>query len=107
MRTNTELDYDGVPLADGHHLATEVTVGTIIFDEELNELKEAVCFMMHSTYKAKEAAGTTGHAEQIAEEAADTVTAITTLCEAIGIDANMRSDAVETVNMKNRARGRL
>jgi hypothetical protein len=38
MRSNsTEYDYDGWPIPEGHHLATEVTIGTIIFDDLLNE----------------------------------------------------------------------
>ena len=43
----------------------------------------------------------------IAEEAADTITAITTLCEALGISAEMRDGAQRRVNEKNRKRGRL
>lgn len=43
----------------------------------------------------------------VAEEAADTITAITTLCEALGIDADARDEAQRQVNRKNRERGRL
>ena len=32
-----EYDYDGIPLPEGHHLATEVTIGTIVFDDVLTE----------------------------------------------------------------------
>lgn len=44
---------------------------------------------------------------RIADEAADTITAITTLLEAIGIDAKARDEAQRRVNEKNRKRGRL
>jgi len=43
----------------------------------------------------------------IAEEAADTITSITTMLEALGIDADMRDEAQRCVNKKNRERGRL
>ena len=43
----------------------------------------------------------------VAEEAADTITAITTMLEALGIDAEMRDEAQRRVNNKNRERGRL
>lgn len=43
----------------------------------------------------------------ISEEAADTITAITTLCEALGIGADMRDEAQRRVNAKNRKRNRL
>lgn len=48
-----------------------------------------------------------GNAIRVADEAADTITAITTLCEAVGIDEEMRSEAQRRVNEKNRNRGRL
>ena len=67
-------------------------------DEELNELKEAVILYSSSDY---------GNLECIAEEAADTITAITTMLEALGIDAEMRDEAQRRVNDKNRKRGRL
>lgn len=44
---------------------------------------------------------------RIAEEATDTITSITTMLEALGIDAEMRDDAQRRVNEKNRRRGRL
>ena len=43
----------------------------------------------------------------VAEEAADTITAITTMLEALGIDAEMRDEAQRQVNERNRERGRL
>ena len=45
--------------------------------------------------------------EELAEEAADTITAITSMLEAFGIDAEMRDEAQRRVNSKNRERGRL
>lgn len=67
-------------------------------DEEVNELKEAVILYSSSDY---------GNLERIADEAADTITAITTMLEALGIDAEMRDEAQRRVNAKNRERGRL
>ena len=43
----------------------------------------------------------------IAEEAADTITAITSMLEAMGINEEMRQEAQERVNRKNEERGRL
>lgn len=43
----------------------------------------------------------------IAEEAADTITAITTMLEVMGIDCDMRNQAQIMVNRKNESRGRL
>lgn len=75
-------------------------------DEELNEMKEAVYFSSPGdflvNYIKPEAAR-----ERIAEEAADTITAITTMLEALGIDAEMRDEAQRRVNEKNRKRNRL
>ena len=75
-------------------------------NEELDELKEAVYFSAPGNFPADyikpEAAR-----ERIAEEAADTITAITTMLEALGIDAEMRDEAQRRVNAKNKERGRL
>lgn len=77
-------------------------------DEELNELKQAI-FVLYSLdadamqySKVPECA-----AEEIPREAADTITAITTMLEALGINAEMRDEAQRWVNEKNRKRGRL
>jgi NTP pyrophosphatase (non-canonical NTP hydrolase) len=83
-------------------------------DEELNELKAAVlCTATQYGYISEQcqkidivSAGET-ETEELAEEAADTITAITTLCEALGIGAEMRDEAQRRVNDKNRERGRL
>ena len=77
-------------------------------DEELNELKwelavhpqklEACEFAEHLRPVEK---------TTIAEEAADVIVATTTLLEALGIDADMRGEALRRVNEKNRKRDRL
>lgn len=48
-----------------------------------------------------------GTDECIAEEAADTITAITSMLEVIGIDERIRQEAQERVNRKNREMGRI
>lgn len=45
--------------------------------------------------------------DTISEEAADTITAITSMLEAMGIDEGMRQEAQRWVNEKNRERGRI
>lgn len=74
-------------------------------DEELNELKAGVFAIGNLDDTPNETP--TGFFPFIAEEAADTITAITTLLEALGIDAEMRDEAQRRVNSKNRERGRL
>ena len=73
-------------------------------NEELDELKEAYFNDVYSDgyHMSKEE-----WQMMISEEAADTITAITTLLEALGIDAEMRDEAQRRVNEKNRKRGRL
>ena len=98
---------------DEHGNIREQTVKALLgkIDEELNELKESIFLgaerhmSVSSAYCRK-----TMYAEEkemIAEEAADTITAITTLLEALGIDAEMRDAAQRRVNAKNLERGRL
>ena len=84
---------------DEHGAIKEQTVKALIakIDEELTELKQAVFIRRY--FKNME--------ERIAEEAADTITAITTMLEALGIDAEMRDEAQRRVNEKNRKRNRL
>ena len=78
---------------------------------ELDELKEAILFFAEVSIKTKaiEAKDELRQVdkEDIAEEAADTITAITTMLEALGIDAEMRDEAQRRVNGRNRERGRL
>ncbi len=84
---------------DEHGETREQTVKELLakIDEELTELKQVVFIRRY--FKNME--------ERIAEEAADTITAITTMLEALGIDAEMRDEAQRRVNAKNRERGRL
>jgi len=82
-------------------------------DEELNELKESVFGYHGAQIKLANMAEhesrliDSAEREMIAEEAADTITAITTLLESLGIDEEMRLQAQERVNFKNGQRGRL
>ncbi len=69
-------------------------------NEELDELKEAI-------YKGKGSLIGNPWECYVAEEAADTITAITTLLESIGINEKFRDEAQMRVNEKNRKRGRL
>jgi len=86
---------------DEHGEIREQTVKRLLakIDEELNELKQAV-FLADSLPHGQLIGA-------VAEEAADTITAITTMLEALGIDAEMRNEAQRRVNEKNRERGRL
>ena len=65
-------------------------------NEELDELKEEVLWFRKKRNK-----------ERIADEAADTITAITSMLEAMGIDEQQRQAAQRRVNEHNRERGRL
>lgn len=82
-------------------------------DEELNELKEAIIggeyadLRLWSVVEGESRILFPQEKERIAEEAADTITAITTLCHALGIDAKMRNEAQRRVNRRNMERGRL
>lgn len=101
---------------DEHGDIKEQTVKRLFakIDEELNELKAAVlCTATQYGYISEQcqkidivSAGET-ETEELAEEAADTITAITSMLEAFGIDAEMRDEAQRRVNSKNRERGRL
>ena len=77
-------------------------------NEELDELKEAVQIGVAGLRSyACDSYISEGALEIIADEAADTITAITTLCEAIGIDADARAAAIARCNKRNQDRGRL
>lgn len=108
------LDIDGFPLSDfsvrplpclrdEHGEIAAQTVKRLFakINEELDELKE--CIFIYSSRSTMY----DGELDDIAEEAADTITAITTMLEALGIDAEMRDEAQRRVNDKNRKRGRL
>jgi len=76
-------------------------------DEELNELKQALIRYQSFDLPCVVLCRNSTIGKEIAEEAADTITAITTMLEALGIDAEMRDEAQRRVNAKNRERGRL
>ena len=78
-------------------------------NEELDELKAAVLREVTTRNNLDDLSdGVDDDTDtDIAEEAADTITAITTMLEALGIDAEMRDEAQRRVNEKNRSRGRL
>ena len=95
---------------DEHGVISGQTVKQLLakIDEELNELKwELGLHPVNST--ACEFAEHLSQVERItiAEEAADTITAITTMLAALGIYAKIRNDAQERVNQKNFERARL
>ena len=96
-------------ILDEHGDIKEQTVKTLFakIDEELNELKDSVVYGVDSGRLLSVAKDKTFCPEYIAEEAADTITAITTMLEALGIDAEMRDEAQERVNQKNFERARL
>lgn len=94
---------------DEHGAIKEQTIKAMFskINEELDELKELI--LINNCLSGK--TGIYSHGceleARMAEEAADTITAITTLLEALGIDAEMRDEAQRRVNQKNRDRGRL
>lgn len=82
-------------------------------NQELDELKEACGFVReHNFDTVGEFRGCQFNRrfdcidifQNIAEEAAGVITAITTMLEAIGIDAEMRDEAQRRVNSRNRGR---
>jgi len=85
-------------------------------DEELNELKEAVLIDNQGMTVNSELNTRAKYALMneeryikmiVAEEAADVITAITSMLDVMGIDERMRQEAQERVNRKNEERGRL
>ena len=96
---------------DEHGETREQTVKALFskIDEELNELKAAVLREVTTRNDLYDICnGVDDDTDtDIADEAADTITAITTMLEALGIDADMRDEAQRRVNEKNRERGRL
>lgn len=75
--------------------------------EEFIELVAEISYIADIGVPANDASINTAHKRYIAEEAADTITAITTLCEALGICTEMRDEAQRRVNNRNMERGRL
>ena len=101
-------------IRDEHGEIREQTVKRLFakINEELDELKTEITYhgvavIADSAADAKEKLIQPLDIKAIAEEAADTITAITTMLEALGIDAEMRDDAQRRVNRKNRERWRL
>ncbi len=74
-------------------------------NEELDELKEAVWFGSGGLGRIEHISSSDKFA--IALEAADTITAITSMLEAMGIDEQQRQAAQKLVNEHNRERGRI
>jgi hypothetical protein len=98
---------------DEHGEIREQSIKALLskIDEELNELKEEIYgYLGYCTYSSDKTAKELleyDFSPMIAEEAADTITAITTMLEALGIDREARDEAQRRVNAKNRERGRL
>jgi hypothetical protein len=85
-------------------------------NEELDELKESILLdnqgmTVNCLLDTRAKYAIRSEAEYlpmlVAEEAADTITAITSMLEAMGINEEMRQEAQERVNRKNEERGRL
>lgn len=80
-------------------------------NEELDELKEAVLVRFKTCDDADAWAKYSRQAEtnigNIALEATDTITSITSMLEAMGINEEARQAAQKQVNRKNEERGRL
>ena len=82
-------------------------------NEELDELKRAIPWVLET--KAKDAfkdeygnlKDEWDEVPEVAEEAADTITAITSMLEAMGIGEQQRQEAQRCVNERNRERGRI
>lgn len=94
---------------DEHREIREQTVKQLVatIDEELNELKQAIICYQSFDLPCVVLCKNSTIGKEIAEEAADVKTAITTLEEALGIDMEARDEAQRRVNEKNRERGRL
>ena len=79
-------------------------------NEELDELKEAVLIAYYGIHVQIDTPIFDPQKEDliaVAVEAADTITAITSMLEAMGIDEDMRQAAQKRVNAKNKERGRV
>ena len=88
--------------------ASEWTVKDLFqkINEELDELKDAV-IVCSDGIDSKASSLYFLNGLIVAEEAADTITAITSMLEAMGIDENMRQEAQRRVNERNAERKRL
>lgn len=76
-------------------------------NEELDELKNAILSFGVDLDCSASQVYEFVYDDIIAEEAADTITAITSMLEAMGIDEQQRQAAQRRVNEHNRQRGRL
>jgi NTP pyrophosphatase (non-canonical NTP hydrolase) len=78
-------------------------------NEELDELKDATVYNLYLSNGIDCAKHICAPEQRykIAEEAADTITAIISMLEAMGIDEDMRQEAQRRVNEKNKERGRV
>lgn len=91
---------------DEHGPVSDKTVKELLakINEELDELKEIVLFCKPLDFRCNYQKT---HRDKIADEAADTITAITTLLDALGIYSDERAAAITRCNKRNRERGRL
>ena len=77
-------------------------------NEELDELKEVILRWGGLDYVGLRSGFVeASDKDALADEAADTITAITSMLEAMGIDERQRQAAQMRVNEKNRRRGRF
>ena len=75
-------------------------------NEELDEVKDAIFSIVEVEWMPEGGTFEENDVNVIAEEAADTITAITSMLEAMGIDEQARQAAQRRVNEHNRQRGR-
>ena len=93
--------------------ARPVKMQVLKVDEELNELKNEICRLMPDYFSPSDAEERRDdkeisyHLQRIADEAADVITAVTTLEQALGIDEAARDEAQRRVNRRNQERGRI
>lgn len=78
-------------------------------DEELNELKSAVLDSIYDCLDldTRISVNKSSKLPIVTDEAADTITAITSMLEAMGIHRDEREEAQQRVNERNMKRGRL
>ena len=96
---------------DEHGYIRDQTVKKLFakIDEELNEFKAVVLREVTTRNNLDDICDSVDDDTDtdIVDEAADVITAITTLLEALCFNAEMRDEAQRRVNNKNRSRGRL
>ena len=76
-------------------------------NEEMDELKDAIVYNLYLNNGVAKDICAPEQRYKIAEEAADTITAITSMLDAMGIGEDMRQAAQKQVNEKNKERGRF